>query len=123
MECRSDWTRDEIRAVHDSSLLELIFRAASLTRSHHQTHQVQVCSLISIKTGGCPEDCKYCSQSSRYQTNVTAAPLMSEEEIVAMAKNAVRRGPTRICLGAAWRSVESRLFSRWLEAYGREILP
>ncbi|MBS0607130.1 MAG: biotin synthase BioB, partial [Verrucomicrobia bacterium] len=67
--------------------------------------QVQVCSLISIKTGGCPEDCKYCPQSSRYQTHVNASPLMQENEIIDLAKKAISQGATRVCLGAAWRSV------------------
>ncbi len=105
MACRSDWSREEIRAIYDRPLLHLIYQAASVHREHHSGTQVQVCSLISIKTGGCPEDCKYCPQSARYQTNVTATPLMQETEIVDMAKKAIVNGATRVCLGAAWRSV------------------
>ncbi len=105
MKSRSDWTKEEIRAIHDSPLLELIYQAASVHREHHPANQVQVCSLISIKTGGCPEDCKYCPQSARYQTSVAATPLLEEEEILAQAKKAVANGATRVCLGAAWRSV------------------
>ena len=105
MECRSDWTREEIRTVHNSPLLDLIYRASSTTRAYHAVNQVQVCSLISIKTGGCPEDCKYCPQSARYQTSVNATPLMREEEIIELAKQAMANGATRVCLGAAWRSV------------------
>ncbi len=105
MNCRSDWTQEEIRAIHDSPLLDLIYRAGSITRVHHVANQVQVCSLISIKTGGCPEDCKYCPQSARYQTSVKATPLMQEQEILALAKEKVANGATRVCLGAAWRSV------------------
>ena len=105
MACRSDWSKKEIRDIHDRPLLDLIYQAASVHRAHHPTNQVQVCSLISMKTGGCPEDCKYCPQSARYQTNVTATPLMQETEIVDMAKKAIVNGATRVCLGAAWRSV------------------
>lgn len=105
MDTRFDWTRDEIRIIHDSPLLELIYRAAVLHREYHPPSEVQISSLISIKTGGCPEDCKYCPQSARYATNVSASPLMQEEEILRLAEEAVQKGATRICLGAAWRSV------------------
>jgi biotin synthase len=74
-------------------------------RVYHPANQVQVCSLISIKTGGCPEDCKYCPQSSRYQTNVGATALMQEQEVIELTKKAIVNGATRVCLGAAWRSV------------------
>jgi biotin synthase len=105
MDCRSNWTKEEIREIHDSPLFELIARAAAMHRTYHPPNEVQVCSLISIKTGGCPEDCKYCPQSARYQTNVKATPLMEEKEIIDMAKKAIEKGATRVCLGAAWRSV------------------
>lgn len=105
MDCRSDWTREEIRAIHDGPLLELITTARSITKAYHPVNQVQVCSLISIKTGGCPEDCKYCPQAARYHTNVSASPLMQEEEAIDLAKKAIARGATRVCIGAAWRSV------------------
>lgn len=105
MSYKSNWTREEIRAIHDSPLLDLVYRAATTTRTYHPANQVQVCSLISIKTGGCPEDCKYCPHSSRYQTNVTATPMMQEQEIIEQAQHAISRGATRVCLGAAWRSV------------------
>src|SRR5260221_6268590 len=116
MKRRSDWTKEEIRALYDSPLLDLIYQAASITRSYHSTNQVQVCSLISIKTGGCPEDCKYCAQSSRYQTSVKAEPLMQLEEVLKRAKKAIAWGATRICLGAAWREVrDSKQFDDVLE--------
>ncbi len=105
MNDRCAWTKEEIRSIHDSPLLDLIYRAATIHRAHHPANQVQICSLISIKTGGCPEDCKYCPQSARYQTNVSSTPLMQEKEIVDMAKKAIVNGATRVCLGAAWRSV------------------
>lgn len=107
--CRSDWTREEIRAIHDRPLLDLIYRAWSVTRTYHPANQVQVCSLISIKTGGCPEDCKYCPQSSRYRTNVNATPLMQEQEVLELAQKAIANGATRVCLGAAWRSVRDSI--------------
>lgn len=114
--CRSDWTKEDIRAIHDSPLLDLIYRAGSITRIYHPPNQVQVCSLISIKTGGCPEDCKYCPQSARYQTNVSPTPLMQEEEMIKLAQNAIANGATRVCLGAAWRSVrESAQFDHVLK--------
>lgn len=105
MNYRCDWTKKEIQAIHDSPLLDLIYRSATIHRAYHIANQTQICSLISIKTGGCPEDCKYCPQSARYQTNVSATPLMQENEIVDMAKKAIVNGATRVCLGAAWRSV------------------
>ena len=117
MELRSDWTSVEIRAIHDSPLLDLIYRAATIHRTCHRANEIQICSLISIKTGGCPEDCKYCPQSARYQTNVNPTPFLKEEEIVEMAKKAIVNGATRVCLGAAWRSVrESHQFEQILRA-------
>ncbi|MBS0622032.1 MAG: biotin synthase BioB [Verrucomicrobia bacterium] len=116
MECRSDWTREEIRSLHDSPLLDLVYKAASVHRKHHTANQVQICSLISIKTGGCPEDCKYCPQSSLYQTHVEATPLMQNEEILSLAKDAIAQGATRVCLGAAWRKVrDGEQFNQILE--------
>ena len=103
---RHDWTRDEIRAVYDTPLMDLVFRAAEVHRRHHDAGEVQVCKLVSVKTGGCPEDCKYCSQSVRYSTDVDATPLMDVNEVVETAKRAKANGVTRVCLGAAWRSVK-----------------
>lgn len=113
---RCDWTKEEIRAIYDTPFLDLVYRAASIHRKYHAADQVQVCSLISIKTGGCSEDCKYCPQAARYHTNVDASPLMQEAEIINLAKKAIVNGATRICLGAAWRSVrDSVQFDRVLE--------
>lgn len=102
---RHDWTLEELMALHDQPILELISQANSLHSAHHDPQQIQVGSLISIKTGGCPEDCKYCSQSSRYQTPTTAQALMEHDAVVSAAKEAIAQGATRICLGAAWREV------------------
>src|SRR5262245_59530388 len=99
-------TLEEFRTVHDLPLPELIFRAAGVHRAHHDTSDIQLCALLSIKTGGCPEDCGYCAQSARYQTDVPAAPLMSIEEVRVRAEQAKRLGATRFCMGAAWREVK-----------------
>jgi biotin synthase len=106
----------EIKELYDTPVMELVFQAAVVHRAHHQPDEVQVCKLISIKTGGCPEDCKYCSQSSRYETEVNASPLMSHEEVLAIAGRARDAGMTRVCMGAAWREVrDNKQFDRVLE--------
>jgi biotin synthase len=113
---RHDWTLEEVGSVYDTPLMELIFRAATLHRRFHNPAEIQVCKLISIKTGGCPEDCSYCSQSARYQTEVQASPLMEKEEVVQIAKKAKAAGVSRVCMGAAWREVrDGKQFDRVLE--------
>src|SRR5881409_25594 len=115
-ELRHDWRREEIRAVHDQPLLELVFRAASVHRRFHRSDEVQVCKLISIKTGGCPEDCAYCAQSARYDTGIEPQALMDKETVVAVASRARDNGVSRICMGAAWREVrDNAQFDRVLE--------
>jgi biotin synthase len=103
---RYDWTTGEISALFDMPLMELVYRAATVHRQYHDPSQMQVCKLISIKTGACPEDCAYCAQSSRYQTDVTPTPLMGKEEVVRQAKSAKAAGVSRVCMGAAWRQVK-----------------
>src|SRR5271169_3699109 len=98
MSIRYDWTIEELKELYAMPLLELIAKANLLHNQLHEPAEVQVCSLISIKTGGCPEDCKYCAQSSRYQTSVSALPMMTYEEVINEAKKAVGRGVTRVCL-------------------------
>jgi biotin synthase len=113
---RHDWRLDEVRALYDAPLLELVFRAAEVHRRFHDPREVQVCKLINIKTGACPEDCKYCSQSSRYQTEVKPEPLMDEGEVLDIATRAKAAGVTRVCMGAAWREVrDSAQFDRVLD--------
>jgi biotin synthase len=113
---RHDWTPPEIRALYDTPLLELVYRAAGVHRRFHDPAEVQVCKLISIKTGGCPEDCAYCSQSSRYQTEVRPSPLMEKDQVLDIARNAREAGVTRVCMGAAWRDVhDGKQFDRVLE--------
>jgi biotin synthase len=98
-------TLTQLRSVYDLPLPELMFRAADVHRRHHDAGDIQRCALLSIKTGGCPEDCGYCSQSSRYKTGVQATPLMSVEEVRERATQARALGATRFCMGAAWRSL------------------
>lgn len=102
---RHNWTTQEILDIYNKPLLELVFEAATMHRKYHDPQEVQVSSLISIKTGGCPEDCAYCPQAARYHTNVKVHKLMPVNEVVEMAKNAKTNGASRVCLGAAWRNV------------------
>ncbi|MCY4524350.1 MAG: biotin synthase BioB [Halobacteriovoraceae bacterium] len=103
---RHDWKQEEIRAIHDTPLLDLIFKAAKCHRQYFDGSTVQVSELVSVKTGGCPEDCAYCPQSARYHTDINASPTMQVAEVVDIAKTAKRQGVSRICLGAAWREVK-----------------
>jgi len=113
---RSDWSAEEIQKVYHTPLLDLIQQAGKVHQRHHKPSEIQVCSIISIKTGGCPEDCKYCPQSSRYQTHVEAQPLMEHDEVIEKAKYAITQGATRVCLAAAWRGVrDSKQFDQVLE--------
>ena len=100
---RTDWTRSEVQELYDTPLMELIYQAATVHREHHDTGEVQVCTLLSIKTGGCPEDCAYCPQSARYQTPVEAHGMLPADEVLAAARAAKDAGSTRFCMGAAWR--------------------
>lgn len=104
-EIRHNWTREEIQEIYDMPVLELIYRAATVHREFHQTGEVQVCTLLSVKTGGCPEDCAYCPQAARYHTSVKAQKLLPKEEVVEKARIAQEGGSTRFCMGAAWREV------------------
>ncbi len=101
---RYDWSVSEIESIYTQSLPELIFRAQVAHRAHHRPDEVQSCALLSIKTGGCPEDCAYCPQSAHYETGVAPMTLRSVEETLAEAKRARQQGATRFCMGAAWRS-------------------
>ena len=115
-ETRHDWTPAEVRALFDTPLMDLVFRAAQVHRQFHDASEVQVCKLISIKTGGCPEDCSYCSQSARYQTDIKAQPLMPKDEVLEIAERAKASGVTRVCMGAAWREVrDNQQFERVLD--------
>jgi biotin synthase len=105
---RHDWTRAEIRALFDLPFPELIFRAQTLHRTHFDPTEVQISTLLSIKTGGCPEDCAYCPQSAHYETGVRAEKLMSLEAVLKEARAARDAGASRFCMGAAWREPKER---------------
>jgi biotin synthase len=113
---RNDWTIEEINEIYHKPLLELVHRAATVHRQFNDTGEVQVCTLLSIKTGGCSEDCAYCPQAARYNTGVTVHALMQKEEVLDYARKAKEAGSTRFCMGAAWREVrDNRDFDRVLD--------
>jgi biotin synthase len=99
-------TLAEVRAIHDASIPDLVFRAQSVHREHHPANDVQLCSLLSVKTGGCPEDCAYCPQSSHYDTGLERERMMTRAEVLDAAGRAKTAGATRFCMGAAWREVK-----------------
>ncbi len=101
---RHDWTVSEARALHDLPLPELLFRAQEVHRRHHEAGKVQLCSLLSVKTGGCPEDCAYCPQSAHFDTGVAKERLMDVDSVLDAARTARDAGASRFCMGAAWRS-------------------
>jgi len=102
---RHNWTVAEIEAIYSAPLPDLIFRAQTVHRAYHRPGEVQGCSLLSIKTGGCPEDCAYCPQSAHYKTGVERAGLLSVDAALEAARDAKAQGATRFCMGAAWRDV------------------
>lgn len=106
MESKQKWTQEEVVALYNKPLMELLYEAATTHRKYHDPNKVQVSTLISIKTGGCPEDCAYCPQAARYHTHVKAESLMSVEQVKQQALAAKARGSSRICMGAAWRNVK-----------------
>jgi biotin synthase len=102
---RHDWAREEIRAIYNAPLLDILFKAQALHRQHFEPGEVQLCQLLSIKTGGCPEDCAYCPQSAHYTTDLERQDLLPINHVLETAREARDRGVTRFCLGAAWRQV------------------
>ncbi len=113
---RTDWTRAEIADIYNSPVLDLMYRAATVHRQHHDPQEVQVCTLLSVKTGGCPEDCAYCPQAARYHTAVKVHKLMEVDEVLTAAQRAKDTGSTRFCMGAAWREVrDNRDFDKVLD--------
>lgn len=113
---RHDYTLAEVRALHDLPLFELIDRARAVHLEHHAKAEVQLCTLLSVKTGGCPEDCAYCPQSSHYETPVKGEAMLKVEDVIASARKAREKGATRFCMGAAWREVkDGPAFERVLE--------
>jgi biotin synthase len=105
---RHDWTRDEALALYDLPFMDLVFRAQSVHRASFDPNKVQMSRLLSIKTGGCAEDCGYCSQSAHHKTGLKASKLMEVERVIGEAKKAKAAGATRYCMGAAWRSPKAR---------------
>ena len=116
MTIRHDWTLEEISDIYHLPLIELVHRAQLVHRQHHDPLKVQKCTLLSIKTGGCPEDCAYCPQAARYHTDVESEKLMSVPDVLARARHAKENGSTRFCMGAAWREIkDNQQFERVLE--------
>ncbi len=116
---RCDWSREEIQALFALPFNDLLFRAQSVHRSHFDPNAVQVSTLLSIKTGGCPEDCAYCPQSVHHEAAVAAEKLMDVDAVVAAARQAKQAGASRFCMGAAWRNPRGRNFERVLELVER----
>lgn len=113
---RYDWEKSEVQAIYETALPELVYRAQSAHREFHAPDRVQTCQLISIKTGGCPEDCAYCPQSAHYEADVERQGLLDPQHVINVAKDAVSRGVTRLCMGAAWREApRGREFEKVLE--------
>ncbi|MCC6570075.1 MAG: biotin synthase BioB [Chitinophagales bacterium] len=113
---RTDWTIDEIKQIYQQPLLELVYQAATVHRQYNDPNEVQVSTLLSVKTGGCPEDCAYCPQAARYQTGLKAHKLLEVDEVLAKAQEAKANGSSRFCMGAAWREVrDNRDFDKVLE--------
>ena len=102
---KHNWTEDEILTIYNQPMMDLLYQAATVHRQYHDPNVVQVSTLLSIKTGGCPEDCAYCPQSAHYKTEVEREQLLSVDKTLEAAKNAKSSGATRFCMGAAWRDV------------------
>ena len=105
MAIRHDWKKEEILEIYNMPFMELLYQAATIHREHHDPNTVQVSTLLSIKTGGCPEDCGYCPQAARYHTDLEGNELMSVHQVKAQALRAKAAGSSRVCMGAAWRNV------------------
>ena len=113
---RNDWTRQEIEEIYHSPLLELVYRASTVHREWHNPEEIQMSTLLSIKTGGCPEDCSYCGQAARYHTDITVQALLPTEKVIEHAQKAKDNGSSRFCMAAAWREVRNnRDFDRVIE--------
>lgn len=113
---RHDWTKEELLAIYNKPLLELVYEAATVHRQWHNPEEVQISTLLSVKTGGCPEDCSYCGQAARYHTDIKVQALLPTETVLAHAQNAKDSGSSRFCMAAAWREVRNnRDFDRIIE--------
>jgi len=105
---RNDWTKEEIKELYDTPLMNLAFAAGTVHRKFHNPAAIQMCTLMNIKTGGCSEDCSYCAQSSRYQTGLKASKMVTVDSVLEAARIAKDNGSTRFCMGAAWRDMRGR---------------
>ncbi|KII93400.1 hypothetical protein PLICRDRAFT_49449 [Plicaturopsis crispa FD-325 SS-3] len=105
---RHNWSKQEIQQIYNTPLLDLVFRSAAVHRQHHDPTKIQLCTLMNIKTGGCTEDCSYCSQSSKHKTSTKASKLVDIEPVLEAARKAKENGSTRFCMGAAWRDLAGR---------------
>lgn len=112
---RHDWSRTEIETIYTQPFSDLLWRAQSLHRRYFQTNQVQISTLLSIKTGACPEDCKYCPQSARYNTGLEREKLLDKDTVLANARAAKAAGASRFCMGAAWRQPTDRSIDKVIE--------
>jgi len=113
---KNTWTRQEIADIFNKPVLELVYEGATVHRRYHNPSEVQVCTLLSVKTGGCPEDCAYCPQAARYHTGVTVHKLLEVEEVLGKAREAKEAGSSRFCMGAAWREVrDNRDFDKVID--------
>lgn len=116
MNLRNDWSKEEISDIYHKPIMELIYEAATIHRENNDPSEVQVCTLLSIKTGGCPEDCAYCPQAARYHTDVNVHKLLDVDLVLDKAQKAKNSGSTRFCMGAAWREVrDNRDFDKVIE--------
>lgn len=113
---RQDWTSQEIQAIYDLPVMELVYQAATIHRQYHNPNEIQMSTLLSIKTGGCPEDCSYCGQAARYHTDSKVQRLLPVETVLTHAKKAKANGSSRFCMAAAWREVrDNRDFDQVIE--------
>ncbi|WP_294272174.1 biotin synthase BioB [uncultured Chryseobacterium sp.] len=113
---RNDWTKQEIEEIYHSPLMQLVYRAATVHREWHDPEKIQMSTLLSIKTGGCPEDCSYCGQAARYHTDIKVQALLSTETVLEHARKAKESGSSRFCMAAAWREVRNnRDFDRVID--------
>ena len=113
---RNDWTKEEINTIYHQPLLELVYQAATVHREWHKPSEIQVCTLLSVKTGGCPEDCSYCGQAARYHTDIKVQALLPTETVIAHAQKAKDGGSSRFCMAAAWREVrDNKDFDRIID--------
>lgn len=113
---RHDWTKNEILAIYNKPLLQLVYEAATVHRAFHNPEEVQISTLLSVKTGGCPEDCSYCGQAARYHTDIKVQALLTTDTVLAHAKKAKDSGSSRFCMAAAWREVRNNSdFDRIIE--------